>query len=221
MFAKSAPMHQCLIGREQQTGQTCVSVTANPASDMSLLGQAGQTQGWWQICRLARGPQAGCQAGLQAGIGRQTSGRLLPGSTPVCKRPGEAHRSLLAGTPAEQVSDGGGCLTLLAGVAALQELAHSAQQHKFAGRLWPKLVLPRKLPAVPRMAVILLRFKKTHCIQQDVRVSSTERMVPSLACRVTVRSSTSAGSLVYSTCNRHHSGAMCGEQGAFRFSAAK
>ena len=128
-----------------------------------------------------------------------------------CKHTGEAHRSLLAGSPAEQVSDGGGCLTLLVGVAALQELTHPAQRHKFAGRLWPELVLSRGLPAVPRTAVLLPSFRRTHCMQQDVRVSSTERMVPSLACRVTVRSSTSAGNFVYSTCgrHRHHSGAMC------------
>lgn len=46
---------------------------------------------------------------------------------------------------------------------------------------------------------MLTASKDTYCMQEQVNVSSTDLMVLSPACKVTVLSSTSAGVLVYNT----------------------
>ena len=76
-----------------------MSVTLGPACDMSLPGQAGQTQGWWQTCRLTRGFQAGRQGSLQAGMVRQTSGHLLPGFAGRANTQGRLTEAFLRAPP--------------------------------------------------------------------------------------------------------------------------
>lgn len=89
------------------------------------------------------------------------------------------------------------CLLVAARAADLflQQLTHPLREGKRGIRVRQE-PLTRSLQRGRRLRG---RGKGTHCMHEQVRVSSMVRVVSESACKITVRSSTSTGVLVYST----------------------